>query len=57
MYQTNDKSPGSLEVSLKLYARDNVNAGFWMAICNDNWKTACVEKDDFEEKYFIKVHV
>ena len=57
MNQTNGKQPRFPRVNLKLYTQDTVNVGFWMAISNDNWKTACVEKDDFQQQYSITVNI
>ena len=57
MHQGNDKEQGFLEVRVKVYARDTLNVGFWMAICNDDWKTACIVKDDDQQQYFIKVYI
>ena len=54
--QTNGKQPRFPRVNLKLYTQDTVNVGFWMAVSNDNWKTACIEKGDLQQQSSITVN-
>ena len=55
MHDAIEKDPGTFKLDIKLYARDDVNVGFWMAIGNDNWKSAFIENDDFRQRYILKV--
>lgn len=47
--------PSGVKMALKLYVRDNINVGFWMAVSGDSWKSGCVLRDDVDQTYFIKV--